>query len=274
MSRIVRISFLLFVSFFSFQLNAAVSNAAINELAQLSGLDRQFDGIPGLIEVVLNQAQADAIKEGKKPIPENEFFNLKQALMHAFKPEIIVKKIKKDLKKELSIDDVDDLMRWYESDLGKKITSEETKASRPEAYLDMMNNIESLTKDQARINIAFDIEEQVDAVGIATTMQKKTLLGIYTAIFSRHDPSSFDVRLVKTMIDAQEKSIRSQAEQTVILSYVYSYRNISLDEQEKYVNFLKRTTSRKFIKVVKNGLNLGLNKITENLKIILKRMME
>lgn len=274
MYHLVRMAFLLSVGFFSFHINAVASNEDINELIKYSGIDRQFDGMPGIVEAVLNQAQADAVKQGKNPIPENEFFNLKQALMHAFKPAVIVKKIRKDLRKELTIDDVDDLMRWYKSDLGRKITSEEVKASSPDAYMDMMNNIESLTKDQDRINMAFDIEHQVDSVDMATTLQKKTLLGIYTALFSRNDPASFDVKLVQSMIDSQEKVIRSQLEQTVILSYVYSYRSISLDDQSRYVSFLKRTTSKKFMKTVNNGLMHGLDKITDNLKIILQNMIQ
>jgi len=78
-----------------------------------------------------------------------------------------------------------------------------------------------------------------------------------------------DIDRFKIIMTAQDKQIEAGIEQMIILSFVYSYKDISLENLEKYVLFLQKDDVKRFNKSIVNGivkaLNNASNKMTKKL---------
>ena len=103
-----------FTSPFSF---AQVSDDSINKLMDLSGLTIQIGQFPELVKVGMEQA-----KQHGTQIPEVEYNAILLSIEKSLLPTEILAEIRGELKKSISESQANEMLVWYESDLGKKIT--------------------------------------------------------------------------------------------------------------------------------------------------------
>ena len=86
------------------------------------------------------------------------------------------------------------------------------------------------------------------------------------------------IEAFKSRILAQEQQLKANIEQLVIVSYVYSYKDIDIDSLEKYVEFNERPNTRHFndsvIKGMKYALNESNDKMATSLAATFKRHTE
>ncbi len=96
-------------------------------------------------------------------------------------------------------------------------------------------------------------------------LQENTEVAVFTALSTIMNPGqSVNIERFKDQVSAQEQQKRANIEQLVILSLVYSYRDLNMDSIEKYVNFLKRPITRKFNDSVIKGMMYALNQSIDN----------
>lgn len=252
-----------------------IAEDSFDKLMALSGLNKQMAEFPGVVRAGLEQA-----KRPGAPIADAEFGEVQRSIEDAFQPSGILSVIDMEIKNNISESEVKDLLTWYESDLGRKITKAEENASTPAAYQEMIEEAQSLLTDEKRVKLAGKIESLVNVTDMTMRLQENAGVAVFTAISTVMDPdrSVNNIEAFKAQMSAQEQQMRANIEEFVILSFVYSYKDIDMASIEKYVKFLERPNTRKFNDSVIKGMNYALNqsigKMAESLAVVVKKYDE
>lgn len=263
--------FLLIILFFTSSLSYAdISDKSINKILDLSGLIMQVNQFPGLLKVGMEQA-----KQQGTPISDAEYNSMVMSVDESILPSDIIHKIRVSLKNSLSEAEAKQLLVWYESELGKEITTEEKNSSTPESYQLMMQSTSSLLENPERVAFAKRLDALIGATDMAMNIQEYSSIAIYSAIMTAIQPNSPpNLEPFKAQMDAESAQTRAALEQMVILSSVYSYQNIEIEKLNKYEAFLNEPATVKFNKVTTESMNMGIelsiSKLADTLALIFK----
>jgi len=243
---------LLFAS--SVTLASPIKSSSLEQLMTLSGLNKELAGLPDGMKAGVQQA-----KQKGTPLSDAQFNKIEQAIVSAFKPANITRSITDTVKSNVSESEAQQLLAWYKSDLGRKITKAEDAGSNPKAYQDMLNQAEALLADKERVKIAQKIESLVNATDMMVEFQKNAAVTIYTSLSKAMNPGEeVDLKAFEDRFAAQEAQMRQQFTQFAILSMVYSYKEITIPELNKYVEFLQQPYTTKFNTSIISGMKTGL----------------
>ncbi len=233
---------------------AAVSIDTVNRILEESGLKGQVEQFPGMVKSGLAQA-----REQGHPISESVYQNLLSSIDGAVVPEDIMAEVRGTLLKALQPQEAQQLLAWYQSPLGKEVTQAEVAATTPQAYQQMMNQIDTLMQDKNRVQFARIMDELVGGTDMAVHLQEYMRIAVYSAVMAANHPGApLDIEPFKAQMEAASGQMRAETEKFIILSTVYAYRNISLSKLEQYETYLMSPLAREFHKVVGRGLSQGL----------------
>lgn len=234
-----------------------ITQASLDKIMALSGLNKQVAEYPGAIIAGVEQASS---QQGTA-IPDQKFNSIKNAVNTSFRSSTILKKIKSDIKNNISELEARELLEWYESPVGRKITQAEEAASKPESLQHMMSMAQSLFSDEERVKIALQIDSLMKSTETASFLHKNTLISVFTAFSTTMSPetSASQIAQLKSTIKSQEQQITENIRQLVVLSLVYSYRDIQVNDVELYTSFLAQATSLKFTSLVTKSMEHNLN---------------
>lgn len=230
------------------------SDKSVNQLMSISGISKQVEQLPAAVVGGLQQAQQQG-----SPIPQKEFNDLAGAMKSAFAPKAINNTIKAEVKKQLTDKDAKQLLSWYNSELGKKITKAEEKASSPEAAQQMAAQAQALMADQERVQLASKIAGLVNAADMAVDLQKHTSKAVFGAISAAMNPGQkIDMSAIEAQLAANEPQIRANMQQLIVLSLLYSHQELSSKEIQQYLKFLEQPATKKFNNAVVKAMGVAL----------------
>ncbi len=260
MNKVIQgVSLLTLLFFTSIVLAEEISEGSLNKLQALSGLDKQVAEFPGMVRAGVEQARQQG-----SPIPDAEFNDVMSSIVSAFQPSVILSTVGMEIKNNISESEAKDLLTWYESDLGRRITKAEENASTPAAYQEMIKNAQILLADEKRVESAKKLDSLVNATGMAMQLQENAGVAVFTAISTVMNPGqSVNMEAFMAQMSAQEPQIRANIEQVVVLSFVYSYKDIDIASIEKYIIFLERPNTKKFNDSVIKGMKYAFNQSVE-----------
>lgn len=245
----------------------SISESSLNKLMALSGLNKQIAQFPAMVGAGLTQAQQQGT-----PIPTAEFSEMQKSVKSAFQPSGILKVIGKEIKNSVSESEAKQLLTWYKSSLGKKITKAEENASTHAAYQEMLKQAQALFAKTKRVQLAKEIDSLVNATDMTMQLQENTGVAVFTAISSAMNPGkAVNIKPYMDQMAAQKPKMRVNIEQLVVLSYIYSYKDIEIASIKKYIAFLKRPNTKKFNDSVIKGLNQSIDKIANSLAKTFKK---
>lgn len=252
-----RLLFAVLISLFCSLSLASPKDSNLERLFLLSGITKQVGEFPGLVKAGFMQG----VQQGAS-IPENEISLILDSADKTILPSVILDEIQLSLEKSLSNEDVETLLEWYESDIGKRITAAEEKASTPEAYQHMINSAQQLLANTKRVEVATRLDELLGATDITMEMQEFSGIAVYSAIMTAMAPDQeLNIDAYKSQMAAMEHQMRANIQQLVIVSFVYSYQHIDDDSLAEYEDFLNRPITKKFNDSVIKGLNRGFEKV-------------
>jgi hypothetical protein len=249
-------------AFVPLQVSAAeVTKDSLNKLMQLSGLNKQMAEVPGVILAGFEQAS----RQGS-PVQDGEMQEMKETIVSAFQPSVILAAVAAEVRKGVSEADAREMLGWYESELGRKITKAEELASTPAAYEEMQREARSLLADEQRVGYARKIDALAKMTDMTMRLQEYTGVAVFTAVEKTRMPD-FPVQLasLKAQWAIQEPRIRESVEQLVTASFVYSYRTIAGGDIEKYIGFMERPVTIRFNESVVRGLERAFNQCTDSM---------
>lgn len=252
--------FVVFISLFCSLCMASTKENNLDKLFLLSGITKQVSELPGLVKTGFIQG----VQQGTA-ISENEISLMLESADKTILPSVILDEIKYSLEKSLSNEDIESLLKWYESDIGESITAAEEKASTPEAYQQMMNSAQQLLENTKRVEVAARLDELLGATDMTMEIQKFSGVAIYSAIVTAMAPDQeLNIDAYKSQMAAVEPQMRANIQQLVIVSFVYSYQQIDDDSLAKYETFLNRSVTKNFNNSTIKGLSRGFEKVVAN----------
>ncbi len=238
----------------------STSYAKVKEILELSGLNKQIANLPAMVEAGARQSRA------KKPnkISDKEFNEVLIVMKKAFDPNVLLSAISKSVQKDISTKDANNLISWFKSKLGKKIVQEEIKASSPKSTQEMLQNAKQLLSDKSRVLLAFELDELTHS----SQMQADLLLNMNLAMIEAFaNPTNKES--LKRQAMHQIGRIKTYTKQLAIVYFVYTYKNLSIADIKKYINFLKTPSAQKFndslIKSYRNEIDIAINNMARDL---------
>lgn len=241
--------------------SATISDNSLDKLMQQSGLNKQIQAIPSGILAGMQQS----VQQGA-PIDNEQLTKIQDSVNSAFQPTQISNTVSGTLKGVLSENEAEELLAWYGSALGKKITVAEEKASEASSYQDMLSQAQTLMADEERVALARRIDTLVKASEMSLDIQKYTAVAVYTSVAKALQPGkAVDIEPFEAELAKQETQMRQQIQQLITLSLVYNYRDFSIDEINQYIDFLKQPASKKFNNKALDGMKVAINSAVDNM---------
>jgi len=177
-------------------------------------------------------------------------------------PREILEGIKSELAQSMTEEEIEVLLLWYESDIGKEITLAEERASTAEAYQKMMLEAQSLLSNSKLIESAQRIDLLMGATENALLLQEFTGVALYQSMMTLLYPNEpLNLELFKEYLTAQRAEARMSIQLMFFMSCAYAYRDIEVEKLTEYEAFLNKLSSKKFNYIVTLGLNIGLQKV-------------
>ncbi len=236
-----------------------ITENSVSQLMTLSGVNKEVSHYPEFINMGLEQARLQAkAQQQKSPISDAEFTQMKSAMTAAFQPADILHAIGGEVKNGVSEADAKTILEWYQSELGRKITKAEDDAANPAAYQKMAQSAQSLMADEKRVDFAKRMDKLLKVTDKMMQLQENLAVAMFVA-FSTASNQPANAAEFKAKISPMVQQQRANFEQAMILSNVYTYRDLDMASLEKYMAFLEGAETMRFNESVHKGMAAGLD---------------
>ena len=165
------------------------------------------------------------------------------------------------LKKQVSEEDVQMALTWYQSDLGQRIVQAEAKANT--ATTEIQSGREELLKQQDLVAMASEVDQ---AIGLTDAMvelqintQKAMILAGLAILAPGKDMSDLEHANWSDIKASDRDALRKPIEQHIQTTFIYTMKDFSKEEREKYREFLLKPGSIK----LNNAVITGISKAVE-----------
>jgi len=240
-----------------FTVYAQIQNdAQVQALFGKSGQEKQLEQLPLVIQSFFEKAsQAD---KNIQKLPGNISLIMKASIQEAFKPASLKETVLAEMRAKLTAQDIKEVLDWLDSPLGKKCTRLEEDASTPEALAKMQQyaaQIKNAPPTEERLNIIRKLDSAVkgteSGVDIAINGQIAIALATISTlpVEQRRSLESISGELEKNRPQL-EAMVRSQ----VLLSYLYTYRSLTDDEIQQYIEFAASPAGSRYHSVTEQAL--------------------
>ncbi len=238
-----------------------ISDSSLARIMNLSGSIKQMAEIPEMIKTKTYQTGTQ-----EQLIPKADLTRLFAIIEDAFKPPAILSSLWIEIKRNLTEADAEQLMRWYESDVGRMITIAEERATKPEAFKEMFGDRESLLSDEHRVSLAMELDGLLYFSRLNVQLQKGVGLSVRAALAKIRNPDEpVDIEAIKLHMSSLEPQMNASADQLSKLSLVYRYKDIDTESMEKYLDFLRQPSTKKLNDSVLNSLYAAFNQPVEKM---------
>ncbi|WP_417594853.1 DUF2059 domain-containing protein [Oceanospirillum sp.] len=235
---------------------AAPSDRDITQLLDISGVSAQISEFP----LAIKEGIADAVDAGR--ISSDSAFKVQQQIDLSLNEAVILSDISQSLKTEMSATEVDELLTWFDSELGRRVTSEEAKASDADSQALMMAHVQSLMQDQSRMAQAAQINKEAGVTEITLEMQKQVASAIFVVLQrSSGEGGDIDLDGFHRQLMMSESDTRQQVDQMVTIALAFTYRNLDQNTLQSYIGFLSQPTTQKFNRTVQQSINNSIEQV-------------
>lgn len=230
---------------------------AVNSIIEQSGVEGQFAQLPALIEKQL-QSQRQAMDKDKYEI-------LSRIMKKNFTHKPIITKIRESFLADYDEKNVGEILKFYESDLAKKMTALEIQASSPDIY-EKIQNVEFGTINTKRKALLEKLIKDTESMEYAGLIAGATLEGFILAINAilPDDKKIPDAQIneIKKKILATVKS--DEQKNFYIKYYFLTYEKAGDAELSKYIDFYSTRPGRWMHVTIRNGILQGIHACSEN----------
>jgi len=169
-----------------------------------------------------------------------------------------------DMGKSLTEADAKNLIDWYGSNLGSRISRAEEHALTAEAVSEMTKLREQLLTDKERVSYAkrfIEADNRVDK----TLNELKTVL--LAAVKQQYEITIFDKPVefsrLTQIVDTQILERRKGVEQSLILSFLYTYKDFDTAELDIYAEKVSQPPMQKLNSSYSSGSTAALAQLME-----------
>lgn len=228
-------------------------NSAVQELYVKSGLARQIELLPAAMQSGFDQKVQEDDEFLK--LPRNVQSVMRTSLPEAFAPGKLKKVVLTELARKLSEREIEELLQWFDSPIGRKCAQLEEASSTPEAQeeiekyaADLKESPPSAERMKSMKELDSVLKVTETSVEIVMDMQVAIALGMTAILPSEQQRKPEDLaREVEKTRPGIEAEVRAEV---LVGSLLYTYRSLSEAEIRQYIEFARSSAGAKFISVV------------------------
>jgi hypothetical protein len=236
------------------QVALALSNEQAEAIMESSGLSKMLERLP---DQVVMGAQAS-----QNPNSGVDFDVMSAAMIRATDQLDLSGALLTELTSKVDEMDAEILLAFFQSDLGEQITQAEIDAGTPEAALEMQQRAQALLLSEQRVELAQRMDRVMRSTDIAMEVQEVVMVSVVEGMLGLQGQDSDYIEQVLSSVNnelqASYLSRRGIISQTMVLTYVYTYNKLPVDDVKSYVDFLEQTESQRFYDIVTNTLVSGM----------------
>ena len=240
--------------------NAQNQNELIQSLYIKSGIDRQVRQLPNLIRSSVVQAlkKDDRVNS----LPRHAKTAISGSVQESFSPERIKKTIIKEVKASMTVKDLDNVLNWLDSPLGKKCTRLEDAASTPEIFSDVQKfaaRLKHAPPADRRLNILRRLDAAVKATETNVEIAMNTQLAVaYAVVQSLPREQQGSLKDIAAQLKKNRPQIEAVMKSQTLLFGLYIYRDLTNAELEKYIRFAVSPSGIKYHSATISGFKKAL----------------
>jgi hypothetical protein len=238
------------------QSHASNFEKSLDKLLILSGLNDQLEQFPELMKRGMGDArdQSSGLSDSANALV---LASIDQTILSSE----IIDSIRDALRNDLSAVEAEQLLAWYESDLGKKFTSAEADSSGIDAESKILALEERLLANKERMDFAKRFDKLLGATDMNIELQKHSSIAIFSALMTAaHPEREIDISPFASQIVILSEQSRPIVEKDVMLSFIYAYQDIETNKLEKYETFLNQNSTKKFNTIVIESMSAAIEK--------------
>ncbi|MDX1805258.1 MAG: hypothetical protein R3292_14405 [Alcanivorax sp.] len=230
--------------------------ADIKQLLDQSGFSAQVQSLPALIRT--------EIRYSGEITDDNLDLILGRTDSQAL-PTQVETAVEKHLFHALGSKDIATLHKWYQSDIGQRITREEVQAGDSSQMEAMLTQKESLLADPKRVKRIQMLDQLTGTTDTALALHRYSSSAVKQALQQALSAQTSDnTKDVNSPAIAEPADTRAAIEQRVTLAFLYAYRNLDDDTLSRYEAHLKSPAARHFNNALHGGLSTGVRTIIDN----------
>ena len=198
----------------------------------------------------------------EKPAAANkvELLNSAEA---AFKQADIQHQIALAVSRALSEQDIQQLMQWYQSPTGKKISQAQAHAASEEGFSAMMAPVNNLLDQEQLLELAQVMDKQLNFVEFIVDLQEYQAFAEYSAVRSFRQ-QALNIDGFNERMKRRRNEMKFNAEQLVMISLAYAFRNVSAADIQAYEHFLQQPLTQLYLKAAMRGLEVGKQQMVKH----------
>jgi hypothetical protein len=236
---------------------AEISEKLAQQIYAESGAERQLaDSAADFPKAI-----SDAMQGSEKPLPFAPE-QIEAAARRAYDVSITARVVIDKLRTTLTGQDAKNVRAWLGSPLGRRITALEVAMGSPDADAAMQAYAESLHEHppaEERMTLVHRLDEALrvteGAVKVYTNMSVAIAVGVLDASPYTDEDA---VRKLKESIEEKNPEIAESVRQQVLLTLLYSYREVSDADLQRYIAFGQSPSGKRYQDAMIEGIDRAL----------------
>jgi S1-C subfamily serine protease len=243
-----------------------------SQIVQESGIAKQNETLTGMIlasfEEKYEEAGAPKTKEADEILTKYS-----DVIRLATQPERINEYIKGNLASNMTLPELEQVLKWYKTPLGKKISEIEYNSfAEKRDHVNMLRLALRLTRYQSatRANLFARLDEATSSTELMIELQtnlivQNQILDLILSGSKKVNQASID-KIITDYKDDIDPYLDIFSSHYVFAGFSYTYRGLTIAELEKYIAFSETDAGRHFYSLLRKKSNLVL--LDSNKKIL------
>jgi S1-C subfamily serine protease len=244
-----------------------------SRIVKESGITKQNETLTGMILASFEEKYEDAGAPKTKEADEM-LTKYSEVIKLATKPERINEYIKDNLASNMTLPELEQVLKWYQTPLGKKISEIEYNSyAEKKDHVNMLRLAFRLTRYQSatRANLFARLDEATSSTELMIELQTNLIVQNQILDHILSDSKTLDQASIDDIVDNYKDDIDPYLDifssHYVFAGFSYTYRGLSVGELEKYIAFSETAAGRHFYSLLRKKSNVVL--LDSNKKILM-----
>ena len=237
--------------------DAGTDHRMAQQLVQHSGLPSLVLQIPKHMAAGIDTATELARQQPDQPQPSVQQTpsaqRLKQQAAHIFNRETALQQMASSVAKALTADDMQQVLRWYQSETGIRIRNAQLYAASDEGFAEMMSGINTLLERPDLLALAATLDKPLGLVEFMVDLQELEQFAKHSS-YAALSGQPFAQSAFRQRMKKQRHHMVFNGENLVSMSLAFAMRDISASDIAAYQHFLQQATTQLYLKAAMHGL--------------------
>lgn len=270
--KVLLLSIILIVNVCSFSYAQYDQNTLIAEVLELSGAKKQVEQIPDIVNAQLTQRQMEVKPE--------VYEKVSRIMAESYKANTLYQDVVNYFKNNFDQNRLLVILEWLQSPLSQKMSRLEIQASTAEAMQEMRNfaaQLQYTPPRQERLALVQRFDEVVGATEMSIEMSLASFRGLAKAIDPTLPPEKrLQEGQLEQLCNQMKAQLQMPLKNSTLVSFLYTYRSVSDEELNTYIDFWESDTGKWFNRVSSEAVMEAMTKAAEgagNQMVILMKQL-